>query len=80
MWEIKPTNIIPLYNLYIYILYIHIIKKIEAKDHVSDDSYLVLLDVRSLYTNIPHKEGIEVVKQKLKKSKPSISIKVILTF
>ena len=54
--------------------------KIEAKDHVSDDSYLVLLDVRSLYTNIPHKEGIEVVKQKLKKSKPSISIKVILTF
>ena len=63
-----------------YILYIYIIKKIEAKDHVSDDSYLVLLDVRSLYTNIPHKEGIEVVKQKLKKSKPSISIKVILTF
>ena len=56
------------------------IKKIEAIDHVSDDSYLVSLDVRSLYTNIPHKEGIEAVKQKLKKSKPSISIKVILTF
>ena len=29
---------------------------------------------------IPHNEGIEAVKQKLKKSKPSISIKVILTF
>ena len=56
------------------------IKKIEAIDHVSDDSYLVSLDVRSLYTNIPHKEGIEAVKQKFKKSKPSISIKVILTF
>ena len=56
------------------------IKKIEAIDHVSDDSYLVTLNVRSLYTNIPHKEGIEAVKQKLKKSKPSISIKVILTF
>ena len=56
------------------------IKKIEAIDHVSDDSYLVSLDVCSLYTNIPHKEGIEAVKQKLKKSKPSISIKVILTF
>ena len=55
-------------------------KKIEAIDHVSDDSYLFPLDVRSLYTNIPHKEGIEAVKQKLKKSKPSISIKVILTF
>ena len=39
------------------------IKKIEAIDHVSDDSYLVSLDVRSLYTNIPHKEGIEAVKQ-----------------
>ena len=41
------------------------IKKIEAIDYVSDDSYL---------------EGIEAVKRKLKKSKPSISIKVILTF
>ena len=56
------------------------IKKIEAVDHVSDDSYLVSLDVRSLYTNIPHKEGLEAVKQKLKKSKPSFNIKVILTF
>ena len=54
--------------------------KIEAIDHVSDVSYLVSLDVCSLYTNILHKEGIETVKQKLKKSKPSISIKVILTF
>ena len=49
-------------------------------DHISDDSYLVSLDVRSLYTNIPHKERIEAVNQKLKKSKLSISIKVILTF
>ena len=49
-------------------------------DHISDDSYLVSLDVRSLYTNIPHKERIEAVNQKLKKSKPSISIKVILPF
>ena len=37
------------------------IKKIEATDHVSDNSYLVSLDVRSLDTNIPHKEGIEAV-------------------
>ena len=29
---------------------------------------------------IPHKERIEAIKQKLKKSKPSISINVILTF
>ena len=39
------------------------IKKIEAIDYVSDDSYLVPLDVCSLYTNIPHKEEIEAVKQ-----------------
>ena len=47
---------------------------------LSDDSYLVSLDVHSLYTNIPHKEGIEAVNQKLTKSGPAISIKVILTF
>ena len=37
-------------------------KKIEAMDHVGADSYLVSLGVCSLYTNIPHKEGIEAVK------------------
>ena len=53
------------------------IKKIEAIDHVSDDSYLVSLDICDLYTKIPHKEGIENVKQNLRKSKLGISIKVI---
>ena len=43
------------------------IEKMETIDHVSDDSYLVSSDVRSLYTSIPPKEGIEAVKQKLKK-------------
>ena len=33
-----------------------------------------------IYTNIPHKQGIEAAKQKLKKSKPSITIKAILAF
>ena len=47
---------------------------------MSDDCYLDFLDVGSLYTNIPHKEGIEAVKQKSTKSKPGISIKVVLTF
>ena len=53
------------------------IKKIEVIGRVSDDSYLVSLDVRSLYTNIPHKRGIKAIKQKLEKSKPSIIIKVV---
>ena len=34
------------------------IKKIEAIDHVSHDSYLISVDVRSLYTYIPQIEGI----------------------
>ena len=34
------------------------IKKIEAIDHVNGDSCLVSLDVRSLFSNIPHKKGI----------------------
>ena len=33
---------------------IDFIKKIEATDHVSDDFYLVSLDVPTLYTNAPH--------------------------
>ena len=33
---------------------IDFIKKIEAIDHVSDDFYLVSLDVPTLYTNAPH--------------------------
>ena len=40
----------------------YFIKKIEAIDRVSDHSYLVSLDVCSLYINIAHKEGIEAVK------------------
>ena len=56
------------------------IKKIETIDHLSDNSYLVSLDVRSLCTNILHKKGIETAKQKLRKSKPDISIKAIFTF
>lgn len=37
------------------------LKKIEDVNNITDDSNLVSLDVRSLYTNIPYTEGIEVV-------------------
>ena len=33
-----------------------------------------------MFVLLPQKKGMEAVKQRLKKSKPSISIKVILTF
>ena len=29
---------------------------------------------------MPHKEGVEAVKEKIQKSKPNISIRIILTF
>ena len=57
-----------------------LLRKIKVIDRVNDDFYLVSLDFCSLYTNIPHKDRIEAVKQKLRKPKLSISIKVILTF
>ena len=53
---------------------------IEATDNVSDDSYLASLEIRSLYTNIPYKEGIEAVKPKLQISKPCINIITIISF
>ena len=54
------------------------IKKTEAIDNVIDSSYLVFLDLLSLYTNITHQEKMKPVEQKLQTLKPSISIKVIL--
>ena len=37
--------------------------KINNVEKVSGNGILVTIDVRSLYTNIPNKEGIEAVKQ-----------------
>ena len=57
-----------------------LLRRLKPLDHVKDDSYLVLSDICSVYTNIPHEEGMKNFKRKLRKSKPYISIKVILTF
>ena len=38
------------------------ISKLKAAETVPDNSYLVLLNVKSLYTSIPNSEGIEAVK------------------
>ena len=56
------------------------IKKVESQPPIPDNCFLVSMDVRSLYTNIPHKEGIEAVKESLEKKPPSAPIIVILTF
>ena len=56
------------------------VKKIENVNNITYDSYLVSFDVRSLYTNISHTEVIKAVKNYLQKSKPSITISIIITF
>ena len=54
---------------------------INAVKSVSKNSYLVTMDMRSLYTNIPNTEGISAVKRGFDKySKKTTSAKVITTF
>ena len=48
-------------------------------NNITDDPYIVSLDVQSSYTNIPH-TGIEAVKKSLQKSKSSISLSIIISF
>ena len=38
------------------------LRKINTIETIPDNSYLVFLDVRSLYTSIPNSEGIKAVK------------------
>ena len=57
------------------------INKINAVKSVLKNSYLVTMDVRSLYTNIPNAEGISAIKRTFGNySKKTTSIKVITTF
>ena len=57
------------------------LKKINQINFVPDNSYLVSLDVKSLYSNIINAEGIKYVKTFLEKySKRTASTKVITTF
>ena len=54
------------------------IRKINSMEKIPDNSILVTMDVRSLYTNIPNKEGIEAVETTLKRK--NIGTTIILTF
>ena len=57
------------------------INKINAVKSVPKNSYLVTMDVRSLYTNIPNAEGISAMKRGFDNySKKTTSTKVITTF
>ena len=58
-----------------------VISKLKAVETVPDNSYLVSLDVKSLYTNIPNSEGIKVAKSSLDNlPRKAIATKVITTF
>lgn len=46
------------------------INLIQGIGHLHDDEYLVTIDVSSLYTNIPHEEGLAALKKALN-AKPS---------
>ena len=56
------------------------INKIEHLPPTVKESFLVSMDVRSLYTNIPHKEGIEAVKLSLNRKPSTVSNIVLLMF
>ena len=56
------------------------LRKINQIDYVLDNPYLVSLDIKSLYTNIPNAEGIKSIKTSLENySKQTASTKVITT-
>ena len=44
-------------------------KKLEKVKDIPQESLLVTLDVKSLYTNIPNNEGIKEVKESFEKYK-----------
>ena len=60
---------------------IDFLRKINQIDFAADNSYLVSLDVKSIYNNIPNEERIKSVKTPLEKNYiRTASTKVITTF
>ena len=54
------------------------IQKIDKVSNISENNILVTMDVRSLYTNIPHEEGIKAVETTL--ARKGLPTRVIITF
>ena len=56
-------------------------RKINAVEFVTDNSYLVSIDVKSLCTSIPNVEGIKAVKKSLDNHpKRTVATKVFTIF
>ena len=57
------------------------LRKINTIETIPDNSYLVFLDARSLYTGIPNSEGIKAVKTSVENCLGrKVATKVITTF
>ena len=57
------------------------LRKITQMKNLPKDAILVTMDVASLYTNIPHSEGINAAAHALeKRQNPSVSTRVLLKF
>jgi hypothetical protein len=57
------------------------LNKLDKIDNLPDEALLVTMDVKSLYTNIPHREGVNAVAQSLENNDGnSFSTRVILKF
>ena len=53
---------------------------LKKLDTLPDNTYLVAMDVKSLYTNIPNDEGIQAVKNYMSKSEVNKMKPVITAF
>ena len=60
----------------------HFLEKINQVGKVSNDTYMVTLDVKSLYTNIDNNEGLRVVEEELEKratkNTPSFAVTLLM--
>ena len=52
----------------------------NIKDVVTKEDIFVIMDVRSLYTNIPNEEGIQTVGDTLNSSASRIATRIVTTF
>ena len=61
---------------------IHFLQKIDKVGEISEDTYMVTLDVKSLYTNIDNEEGLRVFEEELEKrsvkNTPSFAIALLM--
>ena len=60
----------------------HFLQKIDEVGEISEDTYMVIIDVKSLHTNIDNDEGLQAVEEELEKGSvkttPSFTIAMLM--